>query len=488
MFERAGPGARRPARVLASLAIACALVLAGIPGTGIPGAGPAFGQATRIAAVVNDDIVTLHDVEARTRLVLAASNLRVSPEAVARVRPQVIRTLIDEKLQLQEGARARITATDEEIQQGIQRIERQNNMPPGGFFSWLDQNGIDRATATEQIKVNIVWSKVMRRKYGRTVRVSDEEIDEVLAQREASKNTVESRVAEIFLAFNQPGQEDQVRATAERLIDQMRSGARFSEIARQYSESATAAVGGDVGWVSPGQLEPVLDEAVAKLQPGQLAGPIRTPSGIYVLLLIDRRRPGETPADRAQQAAQLRAQQVAERRQARLPPATSVVLRQIVIQVRPSDSAAEKERKAKLATELSRTLDGCQDMAERGRKIPGSLSGNLGRVKISDLPEQLRAPISTQPIGKPTPPLQSQAGLIVLMVCERTAPAQAPEPPPAPAPAPVAEASEAAPSAAASAEEAREEVAEFLTRQRLNLIALRVIRDLRRTAFIDIRI
>src|SRR6185503_16885980 len=97
------------------------------------------------------------------------------------------------------------------------------------------------------------------------------------------------RVAEIFLAVDNPSQDEETRRLADRLSMQMRQGARFSAVARQFSQSATAAVGGDIGWVRPDQLAPELGKAVSQLRPGELSAPIRAGGGYYVLLVVDRR-------------------------------------------------------------------------------------------------------------------------------------------------------------------------------------------------------
>ena len=129
----------------------------------------------------------------------------------------------------------------------------------------------------------------MRRQAAQTIEISDDEIDEAIKRAKEHANEPQSRVAEIFLAVDNPAQDDEVRALAERLTEQMRKGARFSAVAQQFSQSATAAVGGDIGWVRPDQLPPELGKAVAQLKAGELSAPIQTGGGYYLLLVLDRR-------------------------------------------------------------------------------------------------------------------------------------------------------------------------------------------------------
>ncbi len=426
-------------------AVAAALALFALVAE--PPAASSQQAVTRIAAVVNEDVISYHDIQARLRLVMAAGGMAPTPENAERLRAQVIRNVIDERLQMQEAKRTSIRVTDQEVADNFTRLERQNNMPPGGFFAWLDQNEVPRSTAVEQVKASIAWSKLMRRRYARTVSVSEEEIDEAIQKRIAARSTIERRVAEIFLPIDNPSEEEEVRRLAERLIEQMRSGVRFTQVAQQFSRSATAGAGGDLGYIQPGQIDPQLEAVVNSLQPGELSPPIKLPGGYYILLLIDRRTPGGPAAA----AASVDEDQM-------------VSLRQIVVPVRAGSSTEEQEQLRRKAAELSGSVRDCADMVAN-REASGSLSGDLGKVRLGDMPQRLRQLIAAQPIGKATPPLQTEAGFVILMVCERDAPAQA-----------------------APAEKFdREEIAEALTLQRLENVARRVIRDLRRSAFIDIR-
>ncbi|BBK31272.1 periplasmic chaperone for outer membrane proteins SurA [Stella humosa] len=428
---------RHGRRAAASLLLLAPLLL-------VQPAAPLLAQqaSTRIAAVVNEDIVTAHDVDARVRLVLAASGQPPTAENVDRMRAQVLRTLIDERLQAQESARASIRVSEQELADNIKRLESQNSMGPGGFYAWLDQNSVPRGTAEEQLRANIQWNKLMRRRHARSISVSEEEIDEAIEKRQAAASVPERRVAEIFLPVENPSEEVEVARTAERLIEQMRSGVRFPQVAQQFSRAASAAQGGDLGWIQPGQLDPQLEAIVDGMQPGELSRPIKMPGGYYILLLIERRQPAGAQAAAADDQM--------------------VSLRQIVVPVPAGASPQIIQQRRQQAEELSRTVRDCADMTA-DRAASGSLSGDLGQVRLGDMPPRLRQIVASQPVGKTTPPLQTDAGFIVLMVCERQAQSKAAE------------------------KVDREAIAEALTVQRLENVARRVIRDLRRSAFIDIR-
>src|SRR6516162_6571336 len=249
-----------------------------------PAAPPNQFVETRIAAVVNDEVISVGDLQSRLKMVMLSSNLADSPENRQRIANQVLRTLVDEKLQIQEAKRQNISATEEEINKAIAQIAKQNNMQSAQLDQVLKANGIERSALIDQLTASIVWSKLVRRLVSQTNVVSDEEVDYALKRAKESSNEPQSRVAEIFLAVDNPQQEDDVRRLAERLTEQMKQGARFSAIAQQFSQSATAAVGGDMGWLSP-----ELGKVVAQMRSGELSPPIRTTGGYYLLLVLDRR-------------------------------------------------------------------------------------------------------------------------------------------------------------------------------------------------------
>ena len=114
----------------------------------------------------------------------------------------------------------------------------------------------------------------MRRLASQTVEISDDEIEEATKRAREHAKEPQSRVAEIFLAVDNPAQDEEVKHMAERLTQQMKQGARFSAVARQFSQSPTAAVGGDMGWMRPDQLSAELGKEVAQLKVGELSRPI----------------------------------------------------------------------------------------------------------------------------------------------------------------------------------------------------------------------
>lgn len=394
----------------------------------------------RIAAIINEDIISVYDLMNRVRLVILSTGLENSAEMQQRLAPQVLRSLIDERLQLQEAKRLNITATEEEVANTIRNIEKDNNMPPGGLRETLARAGLDMTSLEQQLKARIAWVKVVRRNLRHQIDIGEEEIDEELRRLQTLRDEPQNRIAEIFLAVNNPEEDAQVRRAAERLVQQIQRGARFDALAREFSQSATAAVGGDLGWVAQGQLEEPIEQAIAEVPPGSVVGPVRTLSGYHVLLVIDRRIPGKSS-----------------------PGNTIVDLRQLVVPVAAQAGKNELRQQLRLAEEIRSTVKTCEEMTERAKSlgIPPARIG--GEIMASKLPPRIQPAVMQIEIGQVSEPIRTRDGLAMFMVCGRKS-AQDPVLP------------------------TRKEIADRLLNERLDLRAQRYMRDLRQAAFVDIRI
>ena len=400
---------------------------------------PARAQnVLRIAAVVNDEIISVYDLEARLALVLATSQLENRPEIRKRLTPQVLRRLIDDQLKLQEAKKLGIKVSKRDIETALATIEERNKMPKGGLQDFLSRLGIDGSVLVEQVEAEIAWAKVVRRRGSASVKIGEDEIDEVLAENEANRGKPEHLVSEIVLTFDRTT-EGNIRGLAQRLIQQLKSGARFEALARNFSQSATAAVGGDLGWLRPGQLDQSLDAALAKLRPGQVGPPVRRIGGYHILYLRDRR----TSATMAESNV-------------------TVALRQLFVPLPSTADAAEKAGQMKLARTMAEMATSCREIDELAEELGTPLSGDLGKIRLDSMPAQLRDVVRNLEIGKASAPQIVDKGILVLMVCGREG--------------------DETPSVD------RAGIRRMLMNQRLALAARQYLRNLRRDAFVDIRI
>jgi peptidyl-prolyl cis-trans isomerase SurA len=402
------------------------------------GAGSVSAQETRIAAIVNDDVVSLSDLANRTLLVMRSSGMEDNHQNRDRISSQVLRSLIDERLQMQEAKRLNIGVSDEEIDQALARIEQQNNMAKGALGDFLAKAGIPRASLVEQVKASLSWAKLVRNRLMQDVTISDEEINEALNRLKETADVPQSRVSEVFLAVDNPTQEAEVKRLADRLIEQIRTGVKFDNIARQFSQSPTAAVGGDIGWVTPSQLLPELGDALQKMKPGEMSYPLRAGGGFYLLYLMDRRVTGApNPAD------------------------TVLSLVEVVLPLPSTAAAAEQQRVLAEAQQIGSEVKSCGELAKIGRDKAPQTSREIPEVKAGELPPSLQKPVLALGIAEASKPLPVPGGVGIVMVCQK-------KDPPGGLP-------------------TRDEIADILARERLDALARRYLRDLRRGAYVDIR-
>lgn len=445
------------------------------PAQGGQSGGQSAGPAERIAAVVNEDAVSMSDVNARLRMMVLSAGMPDSAETRQRLMPQVLRQLVDERLQLQEAKRLGITVPQGEVDKAVEQIGQQNRMNRQQLQKFLTDNGVAPSTLNEQTRAMLAWQRVMQRRVRQEVIIGDEEVDAAMERVKQSIGKPEYLVAEIFLAVDNPDQEEQVRRAAERLLDEIRRGGNFAAVARQFSQSTTASASGDLGWVRPGEMDPQIDAALAQTRPGQLSQPVRTASGYHILLVRSKRAIGgaeeEMPAP----------QPVVQKIQRPDVAKATVRMKQIVM---PAADEAQRKAVAAQAESLRKSIKSCADFDEKAKAMGIPESGDMGTLRVKDLAPGLQNLALGIPLGQPSPVLHSPGGSIILIVCKRDMPmitetvvekaAAAPPPPPQPKQAPRLP--------------TREEVEGMLIQERAELVSRRYLRDLRRSAFVEYRV
>jgi peptidyl-prolyl cis-trans isomerase SurA len=437
------PSIRPHGRRVAAAIAAAALCLAGAVGAA-SAQGPAPAEARpgavvgRIAAVVNDEPITQSALRAREDLVILGTGLPDTPETRERIRQQVLRNLVDEALQRQEARRQGVSVSDEDVSRGVATIAAQNRLSVGQLETMLSRSGIPISTMRDQVRASVAWSRLLQRRFRPQLDVGEEDVDEVLRRIEASIGQPEYLVAEIFLGVDRPDQDADVRGLAQRLAEQIRGGAAFADVARQFSQAAGAAQGGDLGWVQRGQLLEELERAVADLRPGEVTPPVRTATGWHILQLRDRRV--ATGGD---------------------PVAVEVSYRRVLVPSPPVADPFEILAQAERVNGIRRRIDGC-DGLEQALGGTGAEIGAPVRAALSQLPRDAAELLRPLQPGQASAVVRTAEGSNILVLCARDE--QGGGPP------------------------SRDRIRERLVNERLDMMARRLIRDLRRQAFVDVRI
>lgn len=246
-------------------------------------------QRMAIAAVVNDDAISMTDVEDRIKLVLVSSGIPDGKEIRAKITPQVVESLIDEQLKLQESARNKLTVSDEEVEDGLKTIAQQNKFEPEQFKAILQKQGVPMKTLLRQIKAQLSWNKVVKEKLRRQVNVSDMDVNTRIERLKSKIGQTEYMVSQIYLPLDGKRDAD-AQQFAQRMAAELQAKkAPFGPVAAQFSKAAGAENGGSLGWIQQGFLDPALEKAMLSLADGEVSNPVRAGNGLYILYLQKKR-------------------------------------------------------------------------------------------------------------------------------------------------------------------------------------------------------
>ncbi|MFN2101211.1 peptidylprolyl isomerase [Altererythrobacter sp. MF3-039] len=388
-------------------------------------------------AVVNGQVITGTDVEQRLALITSASQTEFPEEELQRLRMQVLRNLIDETLQVQEAGAQEIVIDPAEVDQTYARVAAQNfGQDIAAMDQYLTSIGSSVGSLKRQIQGELAWQRLLQRNIQPFINVSEEEVNELLQRLEASRGTDEYRIGEIYLSATAENSQA-VFDNAQRIMEQLQQGGSFVGYARQFSEASTAAVGGDLGWIRPGQLPSELSTAASQMQVGQLVGPIQIPGGFSILYLIDKRQ--VLMAD---------------------PRDALLSLKQISIGFAPDVTEEAAAAQVDQFAAAVQSIRGCGDAERAAGEINAEVVTN-DQIAVRSLPEQLQNILLQLQIGQTTPPFGSiDEGVRVLQLCGRDDPQAVGGP-------------------------SFDELMAQLEDERINKRAQRYLRDLRNDAVID---
>ena len=409
-------------------------------------AAPAAEQAAPqplsddVVAEVNDDVITNYDIVQRMRLLVVTAGIRPTPEDIPELQRYALSSLIDERLEMQELRREEkeqkttIIASDSVVDDVINDYAKQNHMTSEQFLASLAQQGIGQETLRSELRAQQSWQDWIRGRYGSRLRIGDDQIKAFQERMAAEANKPKYLISEVFVDAGKAGGMQQAMDEANQLVSQLHQGAQFASVARQFSADATAANGGDAGWLTAGELDPAVREAVDAMRPGSLSAPIAVKDGVYIVYLRERQAGGS---------------------------AVLISLKQAAIAL-PADAPQAQVDAARAKLEALRSqLHGCDRFEAIAGKVDGVLAGDLGEAQAKDLAPAFRDAAMALPVGAVSEPIRSDQGLHLLAVCgKRSNAAQGLD---------------------------RDQIANRLMGEQLQMINKREIRDLRNSASIELR-
>ena len=357
-------------------------------------------EADRIIAVVNNEVVTAHELRARVATVerqLRQQGTQMPPRDV--LEKHVLERLIVDRAQLQFAKETGLQIDDAQLDQTLARIAEGNRMGLAQFRASLERDGIAWSKFREDIRDEMVIGRLREREVDSKIVVTEGEIDNFL-QTAGAMGSEEFNLAHILLRVPEQAKPEQLarlQARAEEIIAQLRRGADFGQLAASHSDAPDGLSGGLMGWRSVERLPTLFAEAVTKLKPGELSDVLRSPAGYHILKLLDRRG----GAIKAQPVEQTRARHIL---------------------IKTSELVSETEARRRLADLKDRLAHG-GDFAELARLHSNDLSaskgGDLGWLNPGDTVPDFEQAMNRLKPGEVGEPVKSPFGWHLIQVLER---------------------------------------------------------------------
>ena len=414
-----------------------------VGGHAAPSPHPAAVPAgSRIVATVEGDVITNDDIDSRTRLFALSTGLPLAGDVLDRLKPQIVRQLIDERLRLQAARNRKIVVQPNDIAAAIREIEQRNGMPPGLLRQRLGAAGVSQRTLVDQIRAQLAWGQLLREQLADKLTVTDTEVEEQLRLRTRQTGQTEFRVGEIFIPVDDPANTADAQRFAETVIKELRAGAPFPLVAAQFSQNQSALEGGELGWVQTNQMDQAVAALVTSMPIGAISNPVKVAGGFSIVTLQGKRALGQDLA-------------------------TAITVRQIFLPftspLNPQVPTEQQRQTLDRARGLSASARSCEQMDEIGKTTNTPTHPiNPGELRLETMnPPPFRQLLATLPLGKASQPLVDAQGILVVMVCSREKKSMATL--------------------------SRQEVQRQIVNERVELLSRQMLRDLHRGAHVELR-
>ncbi len=357
-------------------------------------------EADRIIAVVNSEVITLNELRQRLDSVVSQLRRQGTPLPPADVlEKQMLERMVVDKVQVQFAKENGIRIEDAQLDMALNRIAANNKMTLAQFRQALEKDGIAFAKFREEIRQEITVSRLREREVDAKLLISEGEIDNYLAGASAGGSAEEYQVAHILVRSPEsasPEQLQKLKAKAEQILDRLKRGENFAQVAAAYSDAPDALQGGNLGFRPLDRMPNIFAETVQKMQPSQLSPVIRSPNGFHIVKLVAKKGGASIPAVQQTHA------------------------RHILIKVNEVVSEAEAKRKLQAVKER---LDHGGDFAELARLYSQDGSapkgGDLDWLYPGDTVPEFERAMDALKVGEVSQPVQSMFGWHLIQVLER---------------------------------------------------------------------
>ena len=387
------------------LPLRLALFVAALSGLllSLPASSQRVVDLDRIVAIVNDDVIMQSELLVRMNMIrggLEEAGTPVPPDNV--LARQVLERLIVDRIQLQLAEEYDLRIEDDELNRTIDNLAAQNNLSTSEFREIMERDGHDFTNLREEIRDEMLVSRVQQRFVNNRVAVSSRDIDDYLAtvEKQGGGNR-EYRLGHILVSVPEGASPEEISESQEKalgLLEELRAGLDFSEAAVAHSDGQQALQGGDLGWRRASELPTLFADVVPALSRGEISEPIRSPSGFHVVTVLD------SSAGQTHVLTQTRA-------------------RHILLQ--PNEVLSEAQARSRLLQLRERIINGADfaDLARAHSDDTGNaaMGGDLGWAGPGDLLPALEEVMRTLEESELSAPFETERGWHIVQVVERRA-------------------------------------------------------------------
>lgn len=250
--------------------------------------GFANSSKSAIAVVVNNEVITVGDIEKRAALILLSSG-KETANITAELREQVQEALIQERLQRQIAKRINIEVSQADINAALSSIAAENKMNLEQMREYFLSKGVPLTTLAERIKSNLLWMKTIRLAFMSQVKISDREVEEEMQKIKDMEAKEQLHLAELVIFVNNPREQANAKKEIESHYENLKTGTPFTALARNFSQAPTSAQGGSIGWIAK-DTAPI---AAKDLKVGEYTNPILSGNRLTIYYCIDKKAPGQ---------------------------------------------------------------------------------------------------------------------------------------------------------------------------------------------------
>ncbi|MCH2540953.1 MAG: peptidylprolyl isomerase [Alphaproteobacteria bacterium] len=379
---------------------------------------------TSIFATVNNDPISIYDLIQRSNLFSVSSKIPINEQFETNILPDLISGYIDEIIKRQEIKRLGITVSNEQIQNIVSEIEKENGFKKGEFKEYLKDNKTDISILEKQLETSIGWRQLVSNKFRNQVIIQDSEVETILTKLKSSIGKEEFLIEQIFLSFEDK-KENEVLNNIRNLHKQVTSGGDFISISKQFSDSFGGKVG-NIGWISELDLDPKIVNEVKKIEIKKLSQPLKGENGYFIIKVLDKKIIGDE-----------------------LIGEVSLYKFELI----------EKNEEINL---LLKKIKNCDELVEFSNKYATTDSGSLGKLKFNELPSNIRSVVKKMNKNEISDVLETESENFQLMLCD------------------VKKTKTIIPS--------KFKITEILMNKKLDTIARQYMSELRTKAIIDVRI